>query len=333
MVTLGRAANAMSEANYLDLIKSLGFNRIVDRETIQSLWAGYGQLVRLFVDDTSVVIKHIQLPESSSHPRGWNTQHAHQRKLKSYQVELNWYLHYAQKAHPYCPQPKPLLVKEGSHELLLVMEDLSQRGFRRTLTSSTSVEKDACLKWLAWFHASHIKPETERLWTTGTYWHLGTRPDELEALADLPLRSAAESIDQILQHSPYQTLVHGDAKLANFCFSNDGKQAAAVDFQYVGGGCAMKDVALFMSSSVPPEQCFEMENWILDTYFTHLNEALSTLKPTLNQAEVELVWRPLFPIAWADFQRFVKGWSPNHWKINAYTEALTKKALAQLSAY
>ena len=30
----------------------------------------------------------------------------------------------------------------------------------------------------------------------------------------------------------------------------------------------------------------------------------------------------MFYVAWADFHRFVKGWSPNHWKINSYTESM-----------
>ncbi|GAL11279.1 hypothetical protein JCM19233_2265 [Vibrio astriarenae] len=39
----------------------------------------------------------------------------------------------------------------------------------------------------------------------------------------------------------------------------------------------------------------------------------------------------MFAMAWADFQRFVKGWSPNHWKINAYSEQLKERALDQLN--
>jgi len=45
--------------------------------------------------------------------------------------------------------------------------------------------------------------------------------------------------------------VHGDAKLANFCFSRDGKKVAAVDFQYVDGGCGMKDLSrIIVGSSI-----------------------------------------------------------------------------------
>jgi hypothetical protein len=95
----------------------------------------------------------------------------------------------------------------------------------------------------------------------------------------------------------------------------------------------MKDVALFMSSAVTPDECQATEQWLLDEYFKHLRQALIELRPELDARGVEQSWRPLFAIAWTDFQRFVKGWSPNHWKINAYTEALKDKALRQLKAY
>jgi thiamine kinase-like enzyme len=61
------------------------------------------------------------------------------------------------------------------------------------------------------------------------------------------LKEAAPVIDEKLNTCAYKTFVHGDAKLANFCFAPDG-QVAGVDFQYVGGGCGMKDVAYFIGS-------------------------------------------------------------------------------------
>lgn len=67
---------------------------ITSYEQIQSLWSGYGELVRVGMSGSevkSVIVKHIQLPESELHPKGWNTALSHQRKLKSYQVEVNWY--------------------------------------------------------------------------------------------------------------------------------------------------------------------------------------------------------------------------------------------------
>ena len=43
-------------------------------------------------------------------------------------------------------------------------------------------------------------------------------------------------------------LAHGDAKVANFCFTNDQHAVAAVDFQYVGGGIGTQDVIYFLGS-------------------------------------------------------------------------------------
>ena len=212
------------------------------------------------------------------------------------------------------------------------MEDLTQAGYPDVVRDANKVQLRACLTWLANFHARYIGVTHDALWQTGTYWHLDTRPDELAELQDHRLKKNAELIDHVLHQAQFQTLVHGDAKLANFCFNQDGSVAAAVDFQYVGHGCAMKDVVLFMSSAVKPSQCAEMEPWVLDTYFVALYEALKHYQPELNPSLVEQEWRPLFAIAWSDFQRFVKGWSPNHWKINPYTEGLTQRAQDHLEA-
>ncbi len=249
--------------------------------------------------------------------------------------------------------PVGLECELAENEWLIVMQDLADIGFPLTsqfdvLTVSdesaggeqynayTSVDvkqRNACLKWLANFHAKHIninQQQSSSLWPVGTYWHLDTRPDELNALADLPLKYQAQRIDRLLRECPYPTLVHGDAKLANFCFDSESDRAAAVDFQYVGHGCAMKDVALFMSSAVRPQDCAELESQILENYFRYLKQALAHYQPQLSFDDVEAAWRPMFYVAWADFQRFVKGWSPKHWKINPYTERLTLQVITQL---
>lgn len=299
-------------------------------EVIQSLWGGYGELVRVTYSTCSVIIKHVKLPKPSEHPRGWNPDRSHQRKLHSYQVEVNWYTHFSREVSTRCRVPQGLKTFQSENEWLIVMEDLAEAGFPKVITDAKLEHLRACLAWLANFHARYIGVRSDKLWHSGTYWHLATRPDELEVLQDTDLKDAAQLIDQMLSQAKFKTLVHGDAKLANFCFDREESSVAAVDFQYVGHGCAMKDVALFMSSAVKPERCAEMEVWVLDTYFAQLQQALMVYKPNLDPNEVEREWRPLFALAWADFQRFVKGWSPDHWKINPYTEALTSRALTHL---
>ena len=41
----------------------------------------------------------------------------------------------------------------------------------------------------------HLGDDADALWESGTYWHLETRPDELEELEDLDLKNAASAID------------------------------------------------------------------------------------------------------------------------------------------
>ncbi|UDY85702.1 ecdysteroid 22-kinase family protein [Vibrio diabolicus] len=299
-------------------------------EVIQSLWGGYGELVRVTYSTCSLIIKHVKLPKPSEHPRGWNTDRSHQRKLHSYQVEVNWYTEFSREVSTRCRVPQGLKTFQSENEWLIVMEDLAEAGFPKVITDAKLEHLRACLAWLANFHARYIGVRSDKLWHSGTYWHLATRPDELEVLQDTELKNAAQLIDQTLSQAKFETLVHGDAKLANFCFDREESSVAAVDFQYVGHGCAMKDVALFMSSAIKLERCAEMEVWVLDTYFAKLQQALMVYQPNLDPDEVEREWRPLFAVAWADFQRFVKGWSPDHWKINPYTEALTRRALAYL---
>ena len=89
----------------------------------------------------------------------------------------------------------------------------------------------------------------------------------------------------------------------------------------------MKDIVYFMSSAIDPEVCEKNEEWILDTYFDLLEMALKHYQININIEDIEEEWRPLFSVAWADFQRFLKGWSPNHFKINDYSEELTSRAL------
>ncbi|MGR5238965.1 phosphotransferase [Vibrio alfacsensis] len=317
---------------YQNIGDDLTLGQLISAEVIQSLWGGYGELVRLTFPSRSIIVKHVQLPKPSEHPRGWNSDLSHLRKLHSYQVEVSWYQYFTATKDERCRMPQGLKCFQTENEWLIVMEDLATAGYPKVVQVATHPHLKACLTWLANFHARYIDVISNELWQTGTYWHLETRPDELEALVDQRLKQYAKRIDQALKKAKYPTLVHGDAKLANFCFNLQSSAVAAVDFQYVGHGCAMKDVALFMSSAVEPNDCETMEVWVLDTYFIALEQALKHYQPNIDAADVEHEWRPMFAVAWADFQRFVKGWSPDHWKINSYTAALTERALEYLDS-
>jgi hypothetical protein len=307
------------------ILQCTGASSLVEKETIQQLWSGYGKIIRVGLEQAaveSVVVKHVQLPRNKNHPRGWNTDIGHQRKLKSYAVETSWYESYSKNSAARLPQC--LAIERQADEVLMVLEDLDAAGYplRKQLVGWEEIA--ACLGWLAQFHASYLGEVPDGLWEVGTYWHLETRPQELAVLEDQRLKAAAPAIDEKLNGCEYKTFVHGDAKLANFCFAPD-KQVAGVDFQYVGGGCGMKDVAYFIGSCLDERDCERLEQQILDTYFERLQSELGERNEAL-----EKEWRSLYRIAWADFHRFIKGWSPGHWKINSYSERLTEAVINSL---
>lgn len=308
------------------ILQQTGAAALAKMATIQELWSGYGKIMRVELQEAavdSVVVKHVQLPTQKNHPRGWNTDIGHQRKIKSYQVETHWYQTYSKNSKARLPQCFAVDTHNG--EVLMVLEDLNAAGYFLRKQTIKWNEIAACLEWLAKFHASYLGKVPNGLWAVGTYWHLATRPHELEVLADYQLKKAASLIDDKLNNCQYKTFVHGDAKLANFCFAPDGR-VAGVDFQYVGGGCGMKDVAYFVGSCLNESDCERLESQILDTYFEYLQKEL----PEKNDA-LETEWRSLYRVAWADFHRFLKGWSPGHWKINSYSERVTKEVIEQIS--
>jgi len=307
------------------ILQKTGASSLFEKEIIQSLWSGYGKILRIGLENASVndvVVKHVQLPNKKNHPRGWNSDIGHQRKLKSYQVETTWYEKFSQNCSarlPHC-----LAVENQGDEVLMVLEDLDESGFPIRKRSVSWEEIKACLAWLAKFHASYLGKEPIGLWEVGTYWHLETRPQELAVLKDHKLKNAAPFIDAKLNSCTYKTFVHGDAKLANFCFAKDGS-VAGVDFQYVGGGCGMKDVAYFIGSCLSENECERLEAQILDTYFEFLQNEFEEKNETL-----ETEWRSLYRVAWADFHRFLKGWSPGHWKLTTYSERVTAEVINNL---
>lgn len=308
-------------------------NQIEGEELIQSLWSGYGSLKRyhLSASDhlTSIIIKEIDSHQVSlnEHPQGWSGQHSHNRKVKSYEVEQIWYRDFVPKIPSLIKVPRCLKCVEIEGINYIFMEDLKLAGYPRIIDSPTRSIIRSGLKWLAHFHAFHLKVEPQGLWSSGTYWHLATRLDELEVLKseDQQLADAALFIDQALRECPYQTIVHGDAKLANFCFSEDD-EAAGVDFQYVGRGIGVQDVAYFLGSCLTESELEAQHEELLNYYFKELIH--SEHSPWgVDLEQVELSWRKLYPYAMADFHRFLKGWSPGHWKVNTYTERMCRQVI------
>ena len=314
----------------LDISKG---QRIQSTTVLQPLWSDCGTLSRIKFDNTStipsLILKHIHLPETLNHPLQIHTEVSKTRKIHSYQVEATWYENFNHR----CAQiglrtPVCLDLLTIGQDTWIALEDLQFDNFHPVSTLSLSMIHTT-LRWLATFHATFLNDTGNGLWAIGTYWNLSTRPDEFMMIQNTEMHDWARFIDARLNQCTVQTLVHGDAKLANFLYSTDGA-VAGLDFQYVGRGCGVKDVVYFLGSCLPEDTLNEQSASFFNIYFAELRKQVSLHHPTVDCDALEQEWRTLTPFAIADFERFLLGWSPNHRKRTGETQDATKKVLSTI---
>lgn len=293
-------------------------------ETIQSLWAGYGQICRVLAfpkhtpgspgqaplsgsasrssvstsqDVQSYILKLITPPPTKANDEG------HTRKILSYQVEQYFYKHLAPQLPKHIPvakhitsihEPRP----DGSVHMAMIINDLKQdypiAGEKRNVLNSVQVH--GALDWLASFHGfwwsrvpalnrnDLVRPPLQEVtsdgedarnksvWLNGGYTYLATRRSEYQNLADdhdsewwaltdweSDEFSIADIVASVLEPkqsgwSPtadYMTLIHGDVKSENLFTSKNGEEVVFYDFQYVGLGLGVCDLAKLFTCSVP----------------------------------------------------------------------------------
>ena len=283
------------------VLKGLGADSYKHETHIQSLWSGYGSIDRIRVNNgiyETAILKRIS-PMKTTRAQ---SSLSHQRKLNSYKIEIEFYKRFSGQCDDNCRVPAFISALTHDEEHIIILEDLDRAGFPLRRHSLTKKQENACLRWLAYFHARFMNVQPEGLWDIGTYWHLDTRQEEFHKMPSGTLKENAHAYDTLLNKAQFKTLVHGDAKPANFCFSADDG-VAAVDFQYVGGGCGMKDITYFFWGDTP-----QNEHEYLETYFNYLDEALNHYGSAIDFPALKQEWSELYPVAKADFHRFLQGW-------------------------
>ncbi|KAI0839742.1 phosphotransferase enzyme family protein, partial [Hypoxylon sp. FL0890] len=107
-----------------------------------------------------------------------------------------------------------------------------------------------------------------KLWLNGGYTYLDTRRKEYAALAEdedsewstvlcSQITADGQSVSEIVATfltpcgRQYETLIHGDVKSENLFTTKSGDKVAFFDFQYVGRGLGVCDLAKLFTCSVP----------------------------------------------------------------------------------
>lgn len=311
---------------------------------IQSLWNGYGSILKIKHEDNhSFVLKYVLPPDDST-----ETKEHREWKLKTYKVEEAFYKNYQnvpgfddwRTAKFYASES---FDTETGFKMVFKLEDLDDSGYpgRFGNQSNLSVEQvQPVLTWLAGFHASFMdinaegKMKYHDLWEFGTYWNLQTRIDQWRKIPPSDLKQKSSHLDNIIKNSKFQTLLHGDAKTMNFCFHETENKVSAVDFQYVGKGPGIRDVWYLFSSCLADTGNVELyegksgEAVLLGFYFSELKKRLNWSDSRFEPLEKE--YRELYPVCIADFERFVRGAWPDHYKLTDYTDKVTSDVCAKL---
>jgi thiamine kinase-like enzyme len=288
-----------------------------------------GEIYQISTEQGSLVVKYIQYaPKTSLSVPSIGDQ----RKLDSYRVEINFYQQYSHDLRfqgiglAQCYHVEENASSEGGTKRNAATtttnnNNTASRTILKTATSKTNTKViclsvlqhvpeeinfiEKTLEWLAKFHAATWqRQEDGYLQSVGTYWHLDTRQEEWNQMStkgwEGRLRQAARAIDQWLKETTsIQSWVHGDCKDANIMW--DGTQIALCDFQYVGIGCPLKDVAYFLCSSGISSTVDETQ--YVQYYYDILCQHLTNRPPpTRHDVHVAL------ELCYCDYQRFLCGW-------------------------
>lgn len=196
------------------------------------------------------------------------------------------------------------------------------------------------------------------VWLNGGYTYLSTRRSEFESLsqddssewsralcAPVPNSgtSIAEQVARVLSPATvtsrsgldqYQCLIHGDVKSENLFTTKSGEAVAFFDFQYVGLGCGLSDLAKLFTCSVPEASLHEcngadgLPNAL--TMGQGEKALLSSYRKTFEEASGKPYPWDLFVMHWQvaliDWIRFQASWG--FWGNTEWLEARARSILA-----
>ncbi|KAG5175201.1 kinase-like domain-containing protein [Tribonema minus] len=326
--------------------------KIVERERLTSLWSGYGHVERLTLAHKApsgaplaVIVKRVRPPPGDSSV-------GHLRKLKSYEVESNFYTddslamafvrqqegEACSALRPQCVPtiPFPIHVeRHGQSSFEFVLSD-SSFTFPRYTGDLDEADAKAVLRWMASFHACYwekLGGIGGKVWEEGSYWHLKTRWDEYNSMGRRwkRLKLAAKAIDAVMCNcTKWRTLVHGDPKAENILFNSNSSSSAQDlvaslhDFQYVGGGWGSRDLSYLFCSSFDSDLLHDSGESLLRYYHQQLTAKLPG-------GDAALPWALLqnqFELSVADYCRHMAGWG--FWGNADWAQRVTEQLLQRL---
>jgi len=226
----------------------------------------------------------------------------------------------------------------------LLLKDFSETEGWRQVVQLNLDEMKATLRALAKFHAFFWNglPRNQKLisslWPVGSYLDQAKQPlikvEDVSATfrrvvsefvgtetltGDLKdygaiLAKHAERLDREVHGGDKQTVIHGDAKSANFFYRRNSSgdiEVGVIDFQWTGLGLCATDLA-YAIWACPQADVLDKEEELVETYYQYLIEELGHQGETGGQGIVELdTVKHQYRLAFIDLCRVIM---VDHWK-------------------
>lgn len=202
-----------------------------------------------------------------------------------------------------------------------------------------------------------VKRKGEGVWLNGGYTYLATRRKEYASLKEEEgteweeklcrlmqkggLGTVAEVVASVLAPSPtdgngaghpireYETLIHGDVKSENLFTTKSGDAVAFFDFQYVGLGLGVCDLAKLFTCSVPESMLTDSDSIPNELEMgTGERRLLEEYRKVLDPSGERYPWETLerhWQTALVDWLRFQASWG--FWGNTEWLEARVRNIL------
>jgi len=210
-----------------------------------------------------------------------------------YDMEIGWYRDVAGQSTVACPRSYHAAIAENEQEFVLLLEDMAPAKQGDQLAGASLVQVETTLTEAAALHSisSDKLPFDQYKWLHHSEGNSAFLIQSLangypifrerfsELLGQDILDLGQEMVDRIalyIGHEPAEkTITHGDMRLDNILFQEDGKLAALVDWQTCSLGNPANDVAYMIGTSfaVPVDRCSPEERLVND-YLTQRNAPL-----------------------------------------------------------
>ena len=250
----------------------------------------------------------------------------------------------------------------------LLLDDFSEENGWRQVVQTDLAQTKATLQALARMHAffwlgqrRQDKTLTEALagslWPIATYWDQAKQPaDQANRLSAIfsrfvsdfgdpevskaagrkdygaVLASQVERLEREVHRGEKQTIIHGDAKSANFFYKassteKQGLDVGVIDFQWTGSGLCATDVAYAMWAC-PQAEVLDQEHQLVEFYHDQLSQELAELEPPGGaQAPTLNAFKAQYQAAFLDLCRVVLA---DHWSTVTPTTLAARAAMPEV---